>query len=706
MTPYPGGMSVASLICRSAGAGAVALGLAACGGGDNAGTLFETRGETGATLDPGSTGEADTGEGPSSTADSTTGAADDEDTGLDDGLGETGDDGCQSSADCQDPAATVCDAESGECVGCTADDDPCSLGSYCDADQKTCVPGCLSDMHCGGELLCDVDNNQCTGCIQDGDCPAGTLCNAGTCEAGCTAMHPCLPGLACCDGDCVDIDTDLDHCGGCGAACVLDNAQGICDAGDCDLDQCDQGFNDCNQNHADGCETQGMCACEPNAVQICYTGPPGTEGVGVCQAGTQTCNGAGTGWGPCLNQVLPSPEICGSGQDENCNAEIDENPDNDLDGWGVCDGDCCDSVGPGCLNPALVNPGAFEYPGNMVDDDCDGTVDNVLPACDAGLASNSADPNDYARAINLCQFTTLNPPLPDRIWGVISSSFTRANGAGVPNANSRSLRAQFGPNNPALHGDRLAVLSTGYAAASGQTNPNFAHFQTGQNMQTSSGFPADWLAANGGTLPAAPGCPTATGNSALDPVMLTLQVRAPTNAKSFTVKMYFFSAEYPEWICTPYNDFFVTLVDAPGAEVPNPPDKNIAVYQDGNTLWPVGVNIVHAAPGLFTQCINHQITYATGATCTGPQGFYNGCLSTDGLTNTGFHGTSNAICANNIPRGGGTSWLTMSGNVEPGEVTTLRFAIWDTGDWQYDSVVLLDDFQWNVDPSAPGVTPQ
>jgi len=55
--------------------------------------------------------------------------------------------------------------------------------------------------------------------------------------------------------------------------------------------------------------------------------------------------------------------------------------------------------------------------------------------------------------------------------------------------------------------------------------------------------------------------------------------------------------------------------------------------------------------------------------------------------------------------GGATGWLNMTGNVTPGEVMTLRFAIWDTADEIFDSVVLLDDFQWSVEASQPGVQP-
>jgi MYXO-CTERM domain-containing protein len=62
------------------------------------------------------------------------------------------------------------------------------------------------------------------------------------------------------------------------------------------------------------------CGCITGHTQSCYTGPPGTAGVGVCRAGTQTCS-AGE-WGPCLGQVLPSSEIC-DGQDNACKGTPD-----------------------------------------------------------------------------------------------------------------------------------------------------------------------------------------------------------------------------------------------------------------------------------------------------------------------------------------------------------------------------------------------
>ncbi len=71
----------------------------------------------------------------------------------------------------------------------------------------------------------------------------------------------------------------------------------------------------------------------PVQVQPCYTGPSGTEGVGVCHGGTQTC--AGGVFGPCEGEVLPSPEVC-DGLDDDCNGIVDD---------GTCPGEtCADSI--------------------------------------------------------------------------------------------------------------------------------------------------------------------------------------------------------------------------------------------------------------------------------------------------------------------------------------------------------------------------
>jgi hypothetical protein len=448
-------------------------------------------------------------------------------------------------------------------------------------------------------------------------------------------------------------------------------------------------------------ESTGLChpECEPGDIGECYEGPPGTLGVGQCASGTRTCTNLGT-WGGCVGQTLPTAEICDNDVDEDCDGTLSD-ADLDGDGWGVCDGDCCDNEVFGCIDAHLVNPGAFEVPGNGVDDDCDGLVDEIEPSCDANLASNSSSPLDYAAAMDLCQTTSENPPLPERTWGVISAKFSLANGQSIPLSVQRSIRGSFGDAIVPSGGERLVVLSTGNAAAPGQTQPNFAAFEPGTNLGTSVLAPADWIVANGGEFPTScAGVNPTMGFAANDSVMLTLRVRVPTNARSFTTRMFFFTAEYPEWVCSQYNDFFVTLIDSSAAD--NPSDKNIAIYDDGQNLWPVGLNILKTAPGLFRSCESGNVG------CQGdlPQAWYDCVDGPDLLAGTGFDAidTGNSCNGPGFPVGGGTGWLEMAGNVAPGEIMEIRFAIWDAGGHLFDALVLLDDWRWSLDAASPGVT--
>ncbi|MGK3996848.1 hypothetical protein [Sorangium sp. So ce1024] len=59
-------------------------------------------------------------------------------------------------------------------------------------------------------------------------------------------------------------------------------------------------------------------ACNPGAVEQCYSGPQGTVNVGLCRAGTRTCDGDQNSWSACEGERLPDQESCASGEDENC----------------------------------------------------------------------------------------------------------------------------------------------------------------------------------------------------------------------------------------------------------------------------------------------------------------------------------------------------------------------------------------------------
>lgn len=434
--------------------------------------------------------------------------------------------------------------------------------------------------------------------------------------------------------------------------------------------------------------------CTPGDTRECYTGQAVTKDVGPCHGGMQTCTAAGQ-WGNCVGEVVPTGEICTDSIDNNCNGMVDEMIDADGDGFATCDAsgaslDCCDANE--CGTPQLVNPGAVDVEGDLVDNDCDGTIDNPPPACDQGLASNSTSAIDFAKAIDICRMATPG----DTMWGLLEAKLTLVDGTGIPDPNSHSIRPRFGANVVPQGGSSVAVISSGGAAAKGDTNPPYRDFVSYETTK-SSAFPADFLAANGGTLPNAPGCPAPAGNTANDPVMLTFKIRVPTNARSFSLRSNFFSSEFPEYTCSPFNDFFVVLLDSMSPD--NPPDKNLAFYTPPSSTEkvPVGVNLGHGDTGLFTQCTNG----ATGCADAVP-GSITTCLGTDDLQGTGFDDPTPLSCDANSLKGGATGWLTTSGNVVPGETITLRIGIWDTSDHALDSLAVIDGFKWSAEPATPG----
>jgi hypothetical protein len=152
----------------------------------------------------------------------------------------------------------------------------------------------------------------------------------------------------------------------------------------------------------------------------------------------------------------------------------------------------------------------------------------------------------------------------------------------------------------------------------------------------------------------------------------------------------------------------VVLLDSTWTGSPaNPADKNLAFYTaPGGAKYPVGVNLAFGDTGLFTQCLNGPTGCGGGSVA----GNTNTCLSTADLSGTGmdvvnppsaFPGDPGVCGASNLA-GGATGWLATSGNVVGGEIITLRLALWDTGDAFYDSVVVIDGFEWSVDAAEPG----
>jgi len=82
---------------------------------------------------------------------------------------------------------------------------------------------------------------------------------------------------------------------------------------------------DCATPGDDDCSGDAVCSCEPGTSQPCYDGPEGTEGVAACHGGQQVCLPTGDAYSVCYPQILPIFEDCASTVDDDCNGATNEN---------------------------------------------------------------------------------------------------------------------------------------------------------------------------------------------------------------------------------------------------------------------------------------------------------------------------------------------------------------------------------------------
>jgi len=549
-------------------------------------------------------------------------------------------------------------------------------------------------------------------------CPIGQVCSAGKCDLFCNG------GTTRCNNVCVDTKSDPNNCGFCGnkcPMCFVCNGNGSCDT------KCTGGSTQCGQACVDTQNDPKNCGMCGNA---CMSGLVCSQG--KCQS---ACGGGLTQCGNFCVDTQNDQKNCGQcgfvcqGTDKciagKCTACDSTTTDCDGDGWKVSDGDCCDKPGPCGSEPSLVNPGAIEVVGNGIDDNCNGSVDlfdtTDTQPCDKSLASNSTAGSDFAKAIGICRTTTLNPPLKDKTWGLLDAKLVRADGSQLSDRAGHSIRASFGQGITTLNGSSLIVLSTGRASDATQTNPGPNGGAPGGNNVSYPFNPQstvninncndplcvkDWLQTGNpplkgaGQLPAAPMCGQIQNpNNANDSVMLVLTIRAPTNARAFSFNSFFFSAEYPEFVCSSFNDQFIALVDTPNgtpSPIPNPVDKNLMTFTQNNQKWPVAINIA-SGTSVFAVCDQASMSNQ----CNGTQVSNLSCkLGANLLAGTGFEKPNSGNCL----IGGGTYWLTTAGNIVPGDILQLRIAVWDVTDRIFDSTALIDGFQWLANATLPGTS--
>ncbi len=279
--------------------GLTTLAVVACNNDDGDGDDNATQGD----------GDGDSSESSDSSSTTDTDTTADTETTTGDGDGDTT--GCT-------PGELGCDCNNGLCLG----DLECIAGTCVNPE---CIPGelgcecnngqCLGDLECSngicadpdctpGELACECNNGLCLGaliceggiCLVDGDTDTDTTD---------TGMECPEPNEKMCDGECVDVMFNLDHCGECGNTCEisLDNQIGGCANGACKpfWSECytqeeaqDNGFLTCAQV----CASEGR-ECDPTG---CKTETWIQYGdIGSCNSGN--IGGVGTS-ATCETEIL------------------------------------------------------------------------------------------------------------------------------------------------------------------------------------------------------------------------------------------------------------------------------------------------------------------------------------------------------------------------------------------------------------------
>lgn len=228
-------------------------------------------------------------------------------------------DGCSDIVHCGECTAPSQCGGAGIANQCGCTPKTCAqLGASCGVVDSGCgditCGSCAAPDTCGGAGV----PNQC-GCSCDVP-NATTTCHAGVCK-----IEDCADGFGDCDSK-ADTGCEAEfakspaHCGSCGNACSFANATASCESGTCKLAACSGSYGNCDGQESNGCETNldtalshcGACAsaCSlANAAESCVGG---SCKLGACSSGYGNCDGKdSTGCETNLNTNLSHCGACG-----------------------------------------------------------------------------------------------------------------------------------------------------------------------------------------------------------------------------------------------------------------------------------------------------------------------------------------------------------------------------------------------------------
>ena len=361
------------------------------------------------------------------------------------------------------PRAESCNEVDDDCDGTTDEGfdtsrDPLNCGACgtaCTTEPENGAARCL-DGACSP--LCDEGFEDCNDREADGceanltssatceDCSTRCVGATPLCQAGVGCVSDCGGGTTLCGTSCVDTDSDVENCSGCGVSCpTRPNSVRVCDRRSCGF-ACDDGWDDCDGDEANGCETPlddvatcGACSTDcsrPNAIGSCVDRACGLvcldtfgdcdgdeangceetlttlDDCGGCGVACDTTNATGDcSTGTCALTCDAGFDDCNMDVTDGCEADLANDAAN-CDGCGMacpageacaargcypsCGGSCaracdaadpCQCAGETCDFTCAASPCIVECVGDMTacDADDDG-VDEVQATCTAGAS--------------------------------------------------------------------------------------------------------------------------------------------------------------------------------------------------------------------------------------------------------------------------------------------------------------------------------
>jgi hypothetical protein len=181
----------------------------------------------------------------------------------------------------------------------------------CRAGVETCKSDGTGYAACSGEVL-PANAENCATAVDD-DCDGVAIEADAGCLCAPASNRPCYDGPA--------NTRDVGMCRSGTQTCAADGKS----FGGCQ-NQLLPAAENCSTAADDDCSgvPNDTCACQPGEVRACYSAPVATQNIGPCRGGQQTCNAAGSGFGPCVGEVVPQPETCNTAADDDCDGATNE----------------------------------------------------------------------------------------------------------------------------------------------------------------------------------------------------------------------------------------------------------------------------------------------------------------------------------------------------------------------------------------------